>query len=405
MKKLKTILAALAAVVATFAFAACDTPTESCEHEFTDVVAVAATCETAGLKAHKLCSKCGLVMVGDEEKTAADVIVPALGHDYEAAGEGAENYFDEAKHFVKNAVCKREGCGKTETFTAIQIGTADELMRFAADVNAYKDLGCYSVELTADIDLSGKTWIPINVEDKDEGVEIYNGKHFVLDGKDHKILNLATVNSDDVYYAGLFGRINQKVALEIKNLTLKNANINAGINAGGESAVGGFVAAAHCFESIKFTNCKIESSSLTAKKWAGGLYGHMSDDTGLEGYGTVVIDGCSVIDGTITCAGSVGSAIGHAGASTSVNVTLKNSTFKNNTVSCTLASSKNKAGSIIGTVDAATAVVTNCIVENVTATSDGATVDRIYGRLAGEGTLTVDGTPIAQDYNSDGTAK
>ncbi len=395
MKKLKTILAALAAVVATFAFAACDTPTESCEHEFTDVVAVAATCETAGLKAHKLCSKCGLVMVGDEEKTAADVIVPALGHDYEAAGEGAENYFDEAKHFVKNAVCKREGCGHAETFTAIQIGTADELMQFAADINALdlnKNLGCNSVKLTADIDLAGKVWQPIMLNH-------YDGT-LTFDGDGHAISNLTTARNVEES-VGFIGYIEFSQGVEFKNLTFKNATISADND--GDDGVAAFVGYADGFAEIKLTDCKVVNCTITGGNWAAAFYGSLSaENTGVDP--KVEITNCSVEGTTIKGNGCSASAIGHATGSEVTSVRLTNCSFKNNTIECVESGRHNKAGYIVASIGVGDVTLNGCAYENVTAVSDGVAAERIYGRLSfyGSGSLTVDGAAITQEYDNDG---
>ena len=84
----------------------------------------------------------------------------------------------------------------------ITISTADELMEFAATINsktyAPEDTADILVELTADIDMTGYDWTPIDV---------YDDPYFMgtFDGNDHTISGLTIDNVDVAGNFGLFG--------------------------------------------------------------------------------------------------------------------------------------------------------------------------------------------------------
>lgn len=85
----------------------------------------------------------------------------------------------------------------------ITISTADELMDFADKVNngpyQGKDTADMLVELTADIDMSGYTWTPIDFT----GDLLFFG---TFDGNDYTISNLSITNApENETYLGLFG--------------------------------------------------------------------------------------------------------------------------------------------------------------------------------------------------------
>ena len=104
---------------------------------------------------------------------------------------------------------------------AYLLGSATDLLAFNAAANEEGFMGgegrTVDIKLTADIDLAGKTWTPI--EDM----------WIVFDGNGHTIKNLTT---ESARRAGLFGYAG---GVTIKNLTIENANVTgsqAGIFAG-----------------------------------------------------------------------------------------------------------------------------------------------------------------------------
>ena len=155
------------------------------------------------------------------------------------------------------------------------ISNANELMAFASKVNSgMTDL---VGKLTADINLSGKTWEPIG-----NGTNKYTG---TFDGQDHAITNFSYTSTGD--YNGLFGFIN--------NATVKNFSISGSLTsthkengaigyADGASVVSGV------HSSLDITvNCRTHS---------GGVVGASASDTS-----TLRVDGCSY-SGTLTIEGT-----------------------------------------------------------------------------------------------------
>lgn len=82
----------------------------------------------------------------------------------------------------------------------LKIGTAQELMAFAAAVNegVYTDITDVTVELTGNIDMTGQTWIPIGNTDE----KYFSG---TFDGNGYTISNLTIVHNTPGEYLGLFG--------------------------------------------------------------------------------------------------------------------------------------------------------------------------------------------------------
>ena len=82
----------------------------------------------------------------------------------------------------------------------LKIGTAQELMAFAAAVNdgIYTDITDVIVELTGDIDMTGQTWIPIGNTDE----KYFSG---TFDGNGYTISNLTITHNTPGEYLGLFG--------------------------------------------------------------------------------------------------------------------------------------------------------------------------------------------------------
>ena len=70
-----------------------------------DVAEVPATCTEPGVKAHQKCEECGKLYVDGKEVTAADLVIPAAGHNF-----GGEWKYDDAQHWYVCTVCGEE-CG------------------------------------------------------------------------------------------------------------------------------------------------------------------------------------------------------------------------------------------------------------------------------------------------------
>ena len=104
---------------------------------------------------------------------------------------------------------------------AYQIGTADDLTAFAAIVNGGENNA--NAVLTADIDMTGKTWTPIGNNDN-RYVGTFDGQYHVID-------NLVCTGTDKI---GIFGVVNG-------GCVVKNLVAGAGNKITGTAMVGGII--------------------------------------------------------------------------------------------------------------------------------------------------------------------
>lgn len=150
------------------------------------------------------------------------------------------------------------------------ISNADELMAFAAAVNTREvEAQTFTAYLTDDIDLSGKTWIPIGTESKP-----FYGLFF---GCGHIIRNLqCNVTHRD---AGLFGTIGMRT--EIHDVTIDhNSRITSAQN-----AVGGIVGCVRVpagnIGQVKITGCG-NRATVQGSYNVGGILGAVYFDSDLK---------------------------------------------------------------------------------------------------------------------------
>ena len=139
------------------------------------------------------------------------------------------------KHWKHNAATSYAGGDGTQSNPYL-ISTAEELALLSNDVNSGKfydqetgEAEYIYVELTADIDLSGKYWTPIGHVNWDNMM----GYSFIgsFDGKKHEIMNLEYDTSSLGMFVGVFGfvgkmdgQVNEKYN-EIKNLGISGNDI------------------------------------------------------------------------------------------------------------------------------------------------------------------------------------
>ena len=167
-------------------------------------------------------------------------------------------------------------------------------------------------------------------------------------------------------------------SIEIKNLTLANANIEgAGFNSTG---LGAFVGAADACNSVILDNCHLVDSTITCTAdvtGVGGIIGFSSSP--------LTMTNCSVTNTTVNgVKDSVCALIGHTYKATITNAKV---------VGCTLTGeTDNKTGYVVGTVNADTTITTSadCAGNTVFGTADSTTV---YGRIVGA-TLTLNGVTL-----------
>ena len=114
-----------------------------------------------------------------------------------------------------------------------QISTKEDLVALSVFVNEESDGSLLYYIMTADIDMSGIEFEPIN--NYKYPLDDYNVN---FDGNNHKITNLTIAKGNN--YCGLFGKVNGN-HLTIQNLTIENINIDVETDES-QAYVGGVVA-------------------------------------------------------------------------------------------------------------------------------------------------------------------
>ena len=259
--------------------------------------------------------------------------------------------------------------------TVMDVATAEELQ---AAIAATKPVlkGDYTINITADIDLTDVAWVSGTVNG-------YNGaKTYTVNGNNHTITNL-TAPLFEGTWAG-------EGKLYVNDLTIADSGIVGGADSVG---CGAFVGNASATEMVQLKNCHLVNSSVIGEDWTGGLIGYAagySNQNDGPVFEYVVIDGCSVKNSTIIGAGSTGAIIGHATGDKWTDITINNCVVEKNIVTCT-DDSNLKAGAVLGTVGIGTVHV-NATVSGNTVTSNNEAIARIFGRIGSNGgTLDITG--------------
>lgn len=254
------------------------------------------------------------------------------------------------------------------------------------------------LEISSDIDMTGKAWTPIEVKGY-EGADIVT-----IDGKGHTIKGLAS----SLFAGGFAGGS----GIVIKNLTIENANMIATSTQG----YGAFVNCADAMDVITLINCHLKNSTITtpnngqAESRIGGLVGwtagyNNQNDGPVDSY--ITIQNCSVTGCTFTGWGSIGGICGHAGANEATFTTIENCTITNNKFISTDDGGW-RTGVVVGTANNGQCVINNITESGNTLTQKNAddiknpegAKRNYFGRFvpAGTGHLTIDGVAVEAGY-------
>ncbi len=111
----------------------------------------------------------------------------------------------------------------------LHVGTLEELVTFAHNVNSGYDYANKTVKLTADIDLNNEEWTPIGNRSSEPFSGSFDGQGYTISNLyiNKEIGNIAASNRQ-----GLFGTIVPSGATYFQNLTLHNANVQGGYHVG-----------------------------------------------------------------------------------------------------------------------------------------------------------------------------
>lgn len=177
-----------------------------------------------------------------------------------------------------------------------------EMAWIAEQVKGGNNFEGKTITLTKDLDLSGQLWTPIGEQYSgatgEAGTQYFKG---TFDGGEHTITGVTTNVMGDQAVSGFFGRVVGGAV--IKNLTLKDVNI-------------------------------------TCEHYAGGLIGYAFINAWTNTKGTITIENCHVIGGTVT----------------SVPTLQSNGKWDNG----------DKVGALVGYMGQCGITVNNCSVEGVT---------------------------------------
>lgn len=187
--------------------------------------------------------------------------------------------------FISFPAYAKYGGGTGEPDSPYLINTPQHMNAIGANRN---DWGKH-FKLMADIDLAGFTGTQFNVIGF---LNLDDSKPFtgVFDGNNHTISNFS-YTSETTDFIGLFGYV-KGADSEIKNLTLIDPNVDAGIGIGAGSLVG----------SIDFgtiTNCQVVNGNVSGWSWVGGIAGQTFLSIITDCHVEAVVSGWDEIGGLI----------------------------------------------------------------------------------------------------------
>ena len=238
------------------------------------------------------------------------------------------------------------------------------------------------VEIEADLDMTGITWTPVDVQG-------YQGAGVVTVNGNNKTISHLTAPLFGTSFAGRAGIV-------INDLTITDSTIT-GTN---ETGMGAFVSYADSITILTLDNCHLKDSSVTGTGDArvGGLIGWTSgysEDLTLE----VTVTDCSVENCKITANGSVGGIIGHAGSNAYTITEIGNCTVSGCELKSTDAGGW-RVGVVVGTANVGDMTITDTKSENnnLSQTDKNAPEGQsnLYGRFVPDttGKLTINGEKI-----------
>jgi len=279
-------------------------------------------------------------------------------------------------------------------YHSIEINDAADFVAAMRDINNFEN---FTIKLQKDIDMADMPWNSAIVDGSVSATDCtitINGNNKTIYG----LSNMLISNAGD-------GRVN----LEIKNLTISQANIAVDVNnVNSNIAVGAFVGNIGAgVNEVTFSNCHLENSLVNGGNWTGGIFGIAagSSEVGNAEFVDVLVSECSVRGSLISGKGIVGGIAGQSTADVWTKVEINSSSVVNNEIKSLSASNVN-AGVAIGSVGVAGDEITVDSVAKTGGTyinnfeysyndvySNGTLVSRIYGDLA-DGKLYINGALI-----------
>lgn len=177
-----------------------------------------------------------------------------------------------------------------------EVENAAGLRTFAANVSAETSYAGKTIKLTADIDLAGENWTPINAGDR--------LNRSTIDGDGHTIRNMTVRSCTNSmgYGAGFIG--DTRSAVTIKNITFDGADVAFSSTEAYFGNIGGIVMG-YTYGTTLFENVTVTNSSIWGFGKIGCLLG-MGADPGVS----VTFKDCVSKDNTIRAAYNIGGLAG-----------------------------------------------------------------------------------------------
>jgi len=180
----------------------------------------------------------------------------------------------------------------TTSSDTIRVGNADALVNLSNAQSQGIVTGALNIELTADIDLTGRTWVPFGAE---MAVGTTYGFSGTIDGKSHKIIGLGNGNYESIakisqnQTTNITGYIYAFIATVQDVVTVKNITFDkVAIDANGAKVCAAVIGDTEGATNVTIFNVKV-NGSINAKDKAAGLIGYAKGNTTLENC-TVNID-------------------------------------------------------------------------------------------------------------------
>ncbi len=245
--------------------------------------------------------------------------------------------------------------GYQEPVCATVTGVEDKMTLSAALAYAKANVGDVVITLDEDATIDLSRWTAVNLD---------GSANVTLEGNGATITNLPQP---------LFVRVGGYRDVTIRNLTVKNADIQANW-ADGNGSAGALIGWYDNYTKtsvLTIENCHAADSTVANAKnagsqdYAGGLIGYITST------GTVLVDACSVKNTTVTAAGSVGGLVGHTDK-----LTVKGAVVEGNTIKTT-GSNLTKEGVVVGTANG-TVVIDATEDAKSTGTGDLNVIGRAY---------------------------
>ncbi|MGN0798479.1 MAG: hypothetical protein ACI4L7_02845 [Christensenellales bacterium] len=185
-----------------------------------------------------------------------------IGEDFYSQSVSFESKYPKNIEFAETYVWE-DFRTKNVTGRITEINTAEDLALFAYLVNSGTDYTRIEVKLKANIDLSGKYWVPIGKDEAHAFNGTFTGNGYTIKYVSVDENSLAKTDEDRVVYAGIFGYVKNAT---ITGLTLIGGKIS------GETA-GGLVGYA---DNVQF-NALVNRNNVMGDSYVGGLVGYAKD--------------------------------------------------------------------------------------------------------------------------------